>query len=271
MRRLLILLLVIPFLVIPKEVYAANVSIFSDNTSPTYESEIEVKTLLSINSQDGTTYYLRGVFFKPSTTDYCGLTWNGKEYYSGPYSKDEKWKNFLPIVLQSSSWSGTLKVKIDPSDSGCRDSGNYNFKIERFTNSGSGTFDPQQELNFNFTIPTKTPIPIPTNKPTQTQKENVLSTPQVVNNQIYSNSFQDDISSQEEDSQVASLSATPKEELILAASSAPQATEGVKKISKNKNSNLSGVLFLCLSFGILCLSCGILLFQKFRKKGQEIL
>ncbi len=270
MRRIFFLILLI-FLLTPVKVYAASISLSTENKSLPYESEIEIKTLLSINSQDGTTYYLRGVFSKPSTTDYCGLTWNGKEYYSGPYSKDDKWKNFLPIVIQSSSWSGTLKVKIDPSDSGCKESGNYNFKIERFTNSGSGTFDSQQELNFNFTIPTKTPTPIPTSKPTQIPKENFSPTQQAINNQLYSNNTQDDSPFPEEDSQAASVSGTPNGELVLAASAAPQITENSKKISKNKNPNFSGVILLLLSFGILCLSCGILLFQKFRKKGQEAL
>ncbi len=269
MRRIVFFALLL-FIFIPANSYAANVFLSSENKSPSYESEIEIKTSLSINSQDGTSYYLRGVFYKPNTTDYCGLTWNGKEYFSGPYSKNEGWKNFFPITIQSSSWSGILKVKIDPSDSGCAESGSYNFKIERFTNSGSGSFDSQSELNFALTIPSKTPTPVPTSKPIPIIKESKdFASEEVDTGSIIPTVLQ----KQElvpEDEKIESTKSALIAGDVLAASSSSSQPKNIPTSAKSKSLSSSGFIFLCLAFGILSLSCGILLFQKLRR-GQEVI
>lgn len=148
---------------------ASLVSSSAINTA-TKDDEILIHVKFSITASNDTIYYLRGVFFTPGSSNYCGYTWNGTTYYSGPYTGDGGWKNFLKIAITNNQWEGDVKVKIDTDDSGCRDSGGYSFKIERFTESGSGTFDSQEILPFTFTLPTITFPPTPTLKPTATPR-----------------------------------------------------------------------------------------------------
>ncbi len=148
--------------------------------------DYSVSLEFSIEQADDTKYYLRGVFYKEGTSDYCGYTWNGSGWYKGPYTSGDGWKNFLPISIKNSTWSGILKSKIDTGDSGCRESGVYGFKIERFTESGSPNFDNQNEVRVNIMIPTPTHTPqpthtpMPTDKPTPTVKPDPSATPTTV-------------------------------------------------------------------------------------------
>lgn len=178
-------------------VYSATLSISGASSKLNGDNEeYYANILLNISANDGTVYYLRGVFYKPSTSNYCGYTWNGNTYFKGPYSTNEGWKNFLPITVQQGSWSGQLKAKIDIEDNACKEPGTYNFKIQRFTqNSSSGSFDSQEpqsiEVNFptqtpipsdipkptNTLVPTKTPVPEPTSAPTKTPTPSKTPTP----------------------------------------------------------------------------------------------
>ena len=147
---------------------AASIITGLDQSEIKAEEFLTTQVKLNISAKDGTAYYLRGVFYQPGTTSYCGYTWNGGSWFSGPYSSssNQGWKNFLKVAIKSSSWSGELRAKIDPQDYGCRESGNYAFKIQRFTESGSSISDPQQEKYIDIIIPTLTPVP--TDVPTQT-------------------------------------------------------------------------------------------------------
>ncbi len=151
------------FLFLPGNVLAASIQISNapvQLSSP--EEECSANILLTVSVSDGTVYYLRGVFYEPGTSNYCGYTWNGNAWFKGPYSSNEGWKNFLKVTVQSASWSGQLKAKLDTEDTGCKDSGIYNFKIQRFTQNGYGTFDSQNEQTVEVIIPTPTPTPTPT-------------------------------------------------------------------------------------------------------------
>lgn len=149
---------------------AASITLQSNqNFLQAPDEEYEVNVSLSINQVDGTVYYLRGVFYKPGTIKYCGFTWNGSSWFNGPYSGDEGWKNLLPVTIQSDSWSGKIKARIDPGDNDCKNSDTYNFKVRRYNQvSGSSTFDDQQELavTVSFTVPSPSPTPTPTATPT---------------------------------------------------------------------------------------------------------
>ncbi len=147
-------------------VQAVNITSESGQTTLGPGEEYSADVVLNISADDGTTYYLRGVFYKAGTSDYCGYTWNGTSWFKGPYSVDEGWKNFLTVQVNSASWSGTLKAKLDTGNSGCSDSGDYRFKIQRFTAAGSPSFDSQNELALTVQIPTATPTPTQTPTPT---------------------------------------------------------------------------------------------------------
>jgi len=153
---------------LPKVVFAVSLTNQSDQTTLTAGEEFLVNTTLNINSDNGTIYYLRGVFYKVGTEHYCGYTWNGTNWYNGPYTTGEGWKNLLLVQISEASWSGILKAKIDQGDSNCSDSGEYKFKIQRYTVGGTATFDTQNELVVNVQIPTSTPTPTLTPTPTST-------------------------------------------------------------------------------------------------------
>jgi hypothetical protein len=167
------------FFLFPRITFAANITLSESNRTEITEKnqEYQIKVAISINASDGTIYYLRGVFYKEGSNDYCGFTWNGSSWFSGPYSTSENWKNFLKIEIASSSAATILKAKVDPDDNGCKQSGSYRFKVQRFTQSGSGTFDTQNEQSLNINIPLATLIPTNTPHPTSTPKVTNTKTP----------------------------------------------------------------------------------------------
>lgn len=251
--------------------FAANLTLSASDNNITQDSEISINTFLSINTTDGTSYYLRGAFFKDGTADYCGYTWNGNKFFSGPYSINEGWKNFFPISVVNSSWSGILKVKLDPQDSGCKESGTYLFKIERFTNSGSAIFDNQNTLSFTATVPTAVPTLAPTAR-TEKITPYVPQTPTSVPQE----------SSEITGSQILQL--TPTQVTIDNDHvSTPEGTRDIKVLGISQKNNTQNkrllktvreirdnawMIYVLFAFGILSLACGILLFQKYKRKRE---
>lgn len=163
--------------------FASSISLQSDkNQINGIDDEYFVNANLSINAADGTNYYLRGVFYKPRTTKYCGYTWNGNNWFSGPYTSGDGWKNFLQVTINDNSWSGELRAKLDNNDNDCNTSGVYNFKIIRYTSSGSpSSSDSVNELTVEVLIPSPAPspteMPIPTKEPTPTRTPAPTHTP----------------------------------------------------------------------------------------------
>ncbi len=165
------LLIFVIFFIKPGDIQSASITLSEGKPSDISDStEYQVMVNLTISAADGTRYFLRGVFFVPAPTGtankYCGYTWNGSSWYKGPLKTDEGWKNFLPVTVSSSSASILLKTRFDREEAGCKESGNYQFKVQRFTEeSGSGNFDSQIKQTINVTVPTNTPAP--TLKPTE--------------------------------------------------------------------------------------------------------
>lgn len=186
MKFIILLFLVLS---LPSIAFAASINLSNGNPTTINDpsQEFNVNVNLSINVDDGTKYYLRGVFYKPGSSNYCGLTWTGSAWFNGPYSTNDGWKNLPQIIIASNSGSFNIKAKIDKGDSGCTGNGNYNFKIQRYTLSGSSSFDDQNELSLNLNIPdpitTPTSVPtfhptsIPTNSPSATPTTNPTVTP----------------------------------------------------------------------------------------------
>lgn len=154
---------------------AYQLAISSDQIDVTDTSEVDVSVNLSINADNGTKYYLRGAFFKPSSANSCGYTWNGSSWYNGPYTSNQGWKNLPVAIIQDNSWADTIKVKIDDQDSNCKDSGIYSFKVIRYTDGGSPA-DSNNTISFNVILPTPTPTPTLTPKPTPTTKPTRMPT-----------------------------------------------------------------------------------------------
>lgn len=156
-------IIIVLYFFVPVKAFASTIILQSDTMQiNNSEEEYTVNVALSLNVLNNTEYYLRGVFYKPNTYDYCGYTWNGNTWFNGPYT-EEGVKSLQKITINNASWSGTLKAKIEPNDNNCSDSGTYNFKIFRYTTGGGKGNDNQEPLTVNFTAP-----PTPTNTPTNT-------------------------------------------------------------------------------------------------------
>lgn len=261
----LLLLLTVVFS-FPQKAISATITTQSGQSEINASDEYVVNANLSISTGDGTIYYLRGVFYKTGTSNYCGLTWNGSEWFSGPYTTNDGWKKFLTATISSSSWSGQLKAKIDTNDSSCNSSGAYNFKIQRFTGGGSGTFDSQNEQ----TVQVNVPAPTPSNSPTPTMGSSSTNTPTPT--KIPTSTLTP--------TKKPTNTPTPKKkevEVVLGAKTKKSPTPS-PDISKNEKEKIAGarsvnptyVLFILIGIVIL-MGCGILAWQKFdplhRKKG----
>jgi hypothetical protein len=162
------------FIVFP--VYASSsISLSNGQSDLTPDQELLVN--ISINISQNKDYFLRGEFHKAGSTNYCGYTWNGTGWYNGPFTTNNGWLNLLKVTVVSSSWSGILKSKIDPSDPGCRENGIYNFRVQRYTEAGSAGDDDQNEISVNMIFPSPTPTTIPTEKPVPTVMPSPIPTP----------------------------------------------------------------------------------------------
>lgn len=242
--------------------HAATISTQNGVSSLGPADEYAIDAALSIGSADGTKYFLRGVFYQDGTKNYCGYTYNGLDWYNGPYTTNNGWENLLPIIVQNSSWSGQLRAKLDIADSNCAASGTYHFKIERFTLSGSASFDTQNEQTLTVVIPTPTPTPLPPTAtpkplPTNTQTPTQKPTPTFYPTHVVPTM---DLSSVESSDTPSTLSGI----LGASVSSMPTFVAGIRD-TKETTPNTWAILFIIGGIFLLA-ACGILVFI-LRKRG----
>ena len=164
--RNLILFITALSLFSPKPASAAMNLTFSDAPS-TIDGETSFEVDVSLTSAPANrTYYLRAVFYEEGKTQYFGYTFNHEDNWHKSSSEHTK---FLKITTdETKSWSGKLKVKADISDSAFKGTGDYSFKIGRYTEGGSLSW---HDNSITITInvqPTSTPTPTPTSTPTPT-------------------------------------------------------------------------------------------------------
>lgn len=230
-----------------------------------------------MESAEGTTYYLRGVFHKKDSTNYCGYTWNGSAWFKGPYTTNDGWKSFPPVIISSSSATIELSAKIDSDDSGCKESGHYQFKVQRFTEGGSGSFDDQNEQDVGITVPSPTlaatPTPVvkpPTATPQSTSKvtnspteKKALPSPTVQNATIIL-------------TKNVTETTVPEASTTVAATSGDVLGEAENPSEPSKESTIAGVSSKPLSFiffgiGAVFIALSLFLLSKKRKKlkGSE--
>lgn len=121
---------------------------------------------LSLPNNPNTNFYLKGAFKKSDGSNYFGLTKvSGNWIKNGGNYADQ----YSLTTDSSGNWSGSLEVQPDDADSGFTGTADYNFKVGRYTDSGSGpTWSNESSLNITA-IPdnidsssnqeTTTPIP----------------------------------------------------------------------------------------------------------------
>ncbi|OGG02494.1 hypothetical protein A2W14_01700 [Candidatus Gottesmanbacteria bacterium RBG_16_37_8] len=162
-KLLILILFLSPFFFIRKSL-AASINLDSPNLSilADINSEYEINVVLSINAADNTRYYLRGIFYKEGTNKYCGYTWNGQNWFNGPYSAAQGWENLPSVSVSSDSGKIKIKAKLDINDSDCQSQGIYGFKIQRYTQGGSAIIDDQNEQRLEVKVLYATPTSNPT-------------------------------------------------------------------------------------------------------------
>lgn len=157
------------FLSLTKPVQASFNFITSKQTiSDTEELTVDVNIDLS-SSTGGNSYWLRGAFFKEGTTKYFGYTINnGGTPYNGPYSDCQ---NLYKITVDTNGdWAGEIKIKPDPESSYFEGSGNYLFKVGRYTTNCNITWADSNPVTIQisqtvFPSPSPTPSPSPLPSP----------------------------------------------------------------------------------------------------------
>lgn len=102
---------------------------------------------LSLPNYPNTKFYLKGVFKKPDSSNYFGQTKVNSSWIKNSSTYSDQ---FSIITDSSGNWSGTIDVQIDSFDSGYTGSGDYIFKVGRYSDSGSGpTWSNEQNIKIN--------------------------------------------------------------------------------------------------------------------------
>jgi len=113
-----------------------------------------------------TKYFLKGAFKKSEGSNYFGETKVG----SGWVKNGSSYSSQLPITADpSGKWSGELEVRPDSEDSGFDGSGEYLFKVARYSETASGlTWSNETKIKITLVevSPSLSPLPSPSSKPT---------------------------------------------------------------------------------------------------------
>lgn len=111
------------------------------------------------------TYFLRSVFCSPDSTSYFGFTLNNLEdWVSNPSDKSQL---FSITTSPEGTWSGQLQAVVD--DGGGMEgfsSGEYFFKLGRYTSSADSSADWTETVTLVINFPSPSPTSIPTSEPT---------------------------------------------------------------------------------------------------------
>lgn len=99
------------------------------------DKSFSVNVVLNLFDNPNTKFYLKGAFKKADSSNYFGLTKVGSSWVEN----GAEYQNQFSLTTDSSgSWSGSLDIEPDVMDSGYGGSGDYIFKVGRYTSSGSG-------------------------------------------------------------------------------------------------------------------------------------
>lgn len=151
------------------------------------DQPFSIQVNLTLPGSPNTTYYLTGVFKKVGGTRYFGLTKKDSNWIQ--YGDD--YLNKLKIVTDANgSWSSALEVRPDIDDTDYKGSGDYTFKVGRYTSSGSGpTWSNEITVKINDvnnssadpSTPKPTPKATPSNNPLPAPSKNSTSSSQPKN------------------------------------------------------------------------------------------
>lgn len=128
----------------------------SINSNASFNASIN----LSLPSNPNANFYIKGAFQKSGSSNYFGKTSVGGSFIKNSSS----YSNQASINTDSNgSYSGSLTVMPDDSDSGFLGDGDYSFKVGRYSSDGSGpSWSNEATIHINeVAASTQTPSPTP--------------------------------------------------------------------------------------------------------------
>lgn len=284
------------FFISKTPVFAATFTFSGISSSIADNESFFVNVYLSISSSAGNSYYIRAAFSHPdSSTSYFGYTKNNTGNWYNATSPIDKTQFYKVTMGTDNQWSGTIEVKPDPDSSSYKGTGSYNFKLGRYTESGSTvkwcddeatgcsiesvsimasatptSVPTNTPIPTNTPTPTKTPTPTPTTKPTATPK---APTPTKTPTSTPIKSQPTAVVLIANDVQESTRGALPTSILGESTESAdntkikisPPAKEA--KTFENTQNNLSKIL---IGIGVIFLiACGILAFRSYKRHRED--
>lgn len=155
-------------------------SIFNIKDNPSEinsDQEFEVSVSLKLQDKSNSTFYLKGAFKKEGSANYFGETL-GSEWIAN----NEKYsKQYKATTDSGGTWEGKIKIKPDPEDSGFEGTGEYIFKVARYSDTGSGpAWSNETKVKINAV---STPKPSPSEDPKEEipEEKDIDITPSLVN------------------------------------------------------------------------------------------
>lgn len=158
MKRLVLLIFFLFFLFC-QGVSAATLNI--QNAPATINESDEFSVDVSLACSGCSDSYLRGVLYDNGTS-YFGYTQDNSGNFSN--ATGSNCTTFFKISqadLVAGSWSGKIKFKPDPNSSNYKGSGEYSFKVGRYTSSCSSPSVWSNEVVVSIIGPTSTPTSVP--------------------------------------------------------------------------------------------------------------
>lgn len=150
----------------------ATLSLSLDAVPGEIDADQEFIGNVSLSCTNCSDSYLRGAFFSSGATDYFGYTRNDSGDWVNASNPKTIYFHILPV---ESSWSGQLRFRFDKEKA----PGNYQFKVMRYTGSGSksGETDsfPVNVIAPATPTPTATIIVTPTSTPTSTSASSAIT------------------------------------------------------------------------------------------------
>jgi hypothetical protein len=128
------------------------------NSTQSFNTLISLYLPQSIN----TTFYLKGAFYSDGSTNYFGQT-----KYDGNWIKNSQTysSQFKIQTDGQGKWQGNIEFIPDPQDSGFDTSGEYNFKVGRYSATGTSLTWSDSQTIYITEIINPSPSPSPTVSP----------------------------------------------------------------------------------------------------------
>ncbi len=133
------------------------------NSNQSFDAKVD----LSFPQNPNSFFYLKGSFKKSDSTNYFGQT-----LVAGAWIKNSSsYSNQVPIQTDAQgNWSGFIQVMPDQQDSGFTGTGNYIFKVAKYSSSGSLSWSNELPISINL-------IPLPSSPIKTSSIPKLISSP----------------------------------------------------------------------------------------------